>query len=202
MTFSLEGAVSTQNCRIWGSAKLLVVHRRPLHSAYKTMWYGFTSTFILGPFSLERITPRGPVRCTLTSASYKNILMQHVIHALLDCNCVETTVFIQDGAPPYISCQVFLLRETFTDECIVSGRFPNPWPARSPDLNPCDFWLWRYLKDHVFQGHVQSLVDLKTSIQRHVAQIPRELLQVIVDDAILQLQHVLETSGAHIENIL
>ncbi|GBN65801.1 hypothetical protein AVEN_85675-1, partial [Araneus ventricosus] len=24
------------------------------------------------------------------------------------------------------------------------------WPSRSPDLNPCDFWLWGYLKDVVF----------------------------------------------------
>ena len=116
-------------------------------------------------FSLKGITPRGPVRCTVTSASYENILMQHVIPAFQEPNCVETTVFMQDGAPAHIGHQIRLLRETFTNERIISRSFPNPWPARSPDLNPCDFWLWGYLKDHVYQGHVQSLVDLKMSIQ-------------------------------------
>ena len=136
--FTLESAVNTQNCRIWDSTKSLVVHQRPLHSAYLTVWCGFTSTFILGPFFFERITPRGPIRYTVTSASYENILMQRVIPALQKINCVETTIFMQDGALPHIGRQVQrLFREKFTDERI-SRSFSNPWPARSPDLNPCD----------------------------------------------------------------
>ena len=77
--FTLGGAVNTENCRIWGSTKPLVLHQRPLHSA--TVWCGFTSTFILGRVFFERIAPRGRVRCTVTSASYENILMQRVIPA-------------------------------------------------------------------------------------------------------------------------
>ena len=56
--FTLEGAVNTQNCRIWSSTKPLVVHQQPLHSAYVGVWCGFTSTFILGPFIFKGITPR------------------------------------------------------------------------------------------------------------------------------------------------
>ena len=48
--FTLEGAVNTENSRIWGSTKPLLVHQRPLHSAYVTVWCGFTITFIFGPF--------------------------------------------------------------------------------------------------------------------------------------------------------
>ena len=76
------------------------------------------------------------------------------------------------------------------------------WPARSPDLNPCDFWLWGYLKDRVCEEHGGSLVYLKTSIQRYVTQITRELLRAAIDHAILRLQHLVEAFGAHIENIL
>jgi hypothetical protein len=25
-----------------------------------------------------------------------------------------------------------------------------PWPHRSPDLTPCDFFLWAYIKDLVY----------------------------------------------------
>ena len=135
----------------------------------------------------------------MTSVSY----VQRVIPALQERNCVETTVFMQDGAPPPIGRQVQrLLRETVTDERIISRNFTNPWPARSPDLNPCDFRLWGYLKDRVYQGHFRSLDDLKTSIQRHVAQIPRELLRETIDHVVLRMQHVVDASGAHTENIL
>ena len=79
----------------------------------------------------------------MTSTSYENILMQSVIPVLQGRDCVETTVFMQNGAPPLIGRHVQrLLSETFTDERIISRRFPSPWPTRSPDLNPCDFWLW------------------------------------------------------------
>ena len=110
---------------------------------------------------------------------------------------------MQDVTLPHIGRQVQrLIREPFTDERIISRIFPNHWPARSPDLTPCDFWLWGYLKDRVYQGHVRSLVDLKTSIQRHATQISRELLRATIDHAILRLQHEVEASGTHIENIL
>ena len=58
------------------------------------------------------------------------------------------------------------------------------------------------MKDCVYQGHVRSLVDLKTSIQRRVARIPRELLRATIHHAILLMQHLVEASGVHIENIL
>ena len=51
--FTLEGAVNMQNCRIWDSTKPPVVHQWPLHSVYVIVWCGFTSTFILGPFSFK-----------------------------------------------------------------------------------------------------------------------------------------------------
>ena len=53
--------------------------------------------------------------------------MQHVIPALQERNFVETTVCMQDVAPPQVSYQVQrLFRETFTHECIVSRSFSNP----------------------------------------------------------------------------
>ena len=39
---------------------------------------------------------------------------------------------------------------------------PCPWPARSPDLTPCDYFLWGYVKDKVFvPPQPVSIPDLK-----------------------------------------
>ena len=56
------------------------------------------------PFFFERITPRGPDWCTLTSASYENILMQRVIPALQERSLtVLRPLFLCRGTTAYQS---------------------------------------------------------------------------------------------------
>ncbi|GBO04106.1 hypothetical protein AVEN_203795-1 [Araneus ventricosus] len=51
--------------------------------------------------------------------------------------------FMQDGAPPHIARQVQeMFLSYFGDDLLISRGFSTVWPSRSPDLNPCDFWLW------------------------------------------------------------
>ena len=56
--------------------------------------------------------------------------------------CLETTVFIDDGAPPHIARQMTaLLRAQFGDERVISMDFPTASPSRSPNIKSCDLWL-------------------------------------------------------------
>ncbi|PSN32148.1 hypothetical protein C0J52_23854, partial [Blattella germanica] len=47
----------------------------------------------------------------------------------------------------------------FPDRWIGRGG-PIPWPARSPDLNPLDYFLWGYLKSLVFETPVETDMEL------------------------------------------
>jgi len=47
---------------------------------------------------------------------------------------------------------------------MISLRRDVGWPARSPDLNPCDFFLWGYLKEKFFKHRPRSLEDFKGRI--------------------------------------
>ena len=58
--FTLDGAVNSQNCRIWGSTRPFVVHECSLHSDYLCVWCGFTADFNFGPFFFEQNTSQGP----------------------------------------------------------------------------------------------------------------------------------------------
>ncbi|GFS67813.1 transposable element Tcb1 transposase [Trichonephila clavipes] len=79
----------------------------------------------------------------------------------------------EDGSTPHIVHQVkALLSANFGD----NHDYPDAWPSRSPNFNPWDFWLWRFLKDRVCRGGIWTLPDLKASIIHHVAEVPRELL--------------------------
>ena len=42
------------------------------------------------------------------------------------------------------------------------------WPPRSPDLNPCDFYLWGYLKSRVYNPLLNTLDELKINIEREI----------------------------------
>ena len=49
---------------------------------------------------------------------------------------------MHDGAPAHFSLVAReFLNATYEDRWIGRGG-PHLWPARSPDLNPLDFFLW------------------------------------------------------------
>jgi hypothetical protein len=38
------------------------------------------------------------------------------------------------------------------------------WPARCPDLTPCDFFLWVVIKDNVYKKEARNLMQLQQNI--------------------------------------
>ena len=99
----------------------------------------------------------GNVRCTVTCQRYTSFSRLR--------QCEKTTAFMQNGASLQTARLKQLLRHHFGDERIISTQFPTVWPPKSPDLNPCDFWLWEYLKSMVYRDPIPSLFDLKESLE-------------------------------------
>ena len=77
---------------------------------------------------------------------------------------VRKRIWIQhDGAPPRFSVDVHNhLNAAFPVHWIGRGG-PIPWPARSPDLNPLDYFLRRYVKSLVFETPVETDMKLFAS---------------------------------------
>lgn len=128
------------------------------------------------------------------------MLENFVIPQLQQRNCIDSTIFMQDGAPPHIGRRVKdVLRQHFTDARVISRAFPMNWPPRSPDLNPCDFWLWGYLKSIVYQGHVPDIPTLKDQITLHVRRINADMLRATVKNLVYRMQLVEHQAGGHLE---
>ena len=51
--FDLGGYVNKQNCRIWGTKNPHAYIEKPTHPKPVTVWYGFWSRGIIGPFFIE-----------------------------------------------------------------------------------------------------------------------------------------------------
>ena len=74
-----------------------------------------------------------------------------------------TLWFMQDGAHPHIANVVLdFLYETFNLR-VMSHQFPERheggklWPPHSPDIKPCNFFLWGFLKEKVFQRRPENV---------------------------------------------
>uniref|UniRef100_A0A915DHE0 Uncharacterized protein n=1 Tax=Ditylenchus dipsaci TaxID=166011 RepID=A0A915DHE0_9BILA len=49
-------------------------------------------------------------------------------------------------------------------------------PLRSPDLTPCDFFLWDYIKSKVYTSPVTSLEELRERIENAFRQMPQQMV--------------------------
>ena len=52
------------------------------------------------------------------------------------------------------------------------------WPPRSPDLTPCDFFLWGYVKDNAYKPPLpQNVRELEDRIRAAVQTIDGNMLK-------------------------
>ena len=134
---------------------------------------------------------------TVTSDTYLDML-QHFVYPQLE-QLQPRIIFQQDGAPPHWAKIVRnSLKDKFENRWIGRGG-PIPWPPRSPDITPCDFFLWGFVKDVVYNTQVTDLADLKARIVAAIQQIDVEMLERTWQNLEYRLDVLRITNGAHIE---
>ena len=107
----------------------------------------------------------------LTGAKYRDLLVEQVFPALMEHfayqfgdNKFTHLWWAQDGAPAHRFNPVRdILNDMFGHRVIGMGHNID-WPARSPDLTPCDFFLWGHLKSKVFTTPPESLQILRQRV--------------------------------------
>ena len=72
-------------------------------------------------------------------------------------------------------------------------------PPRSPDLTPCDFFLWRYIKSKVYVDQPNKIEELKTNIQNAFGEANHEMLNHTMRSFQERLSLVLQSKGAQPE---
>ena len=71
------------------------------------------------------------------------------------------------------------LDEEFADRWIGRGG-PTAWPPRSPDVTPCDFFLWGFGKDRVSENPVRNMTELKLRTSDVVKMVNQNMLSNIL----------------------
>ena len=160
--FSLNGEVNTQNVRQYapkGHPPAFNFERN--HSRAKlTVWAALCGNgVILGPYFFHQ---------NVTGLAYLNMLNEFVLPQLAVHfgnqhweDMFRGLWWAQDGAPAHRLIAVRdRLNAVFGNNRIIGLGHDVEWPPRSPDLTPCDFFMWGYLKDKVFSTGPPENIDV------------------------------------------
>jgi len=93
-----------------------------------------------------------------------------------------------------------VLREMFPQHVIYRAG-DVPWPARSPDLSACDYFLWGYLKSRVFIAKPRTTAELKQSIKEEIAAIPEQMTRRVMENLGVRLKQCLKNGGRHLSDV-
>ena len=106
---------------------------------------------------------------------------------------------MQDGTPPHFSCFVTdVSNERFPDVWMGRGG-PIPWPPRSTDLSPLDFFLWGYITNIVYAEKIRNIQHLQERITPAIETVTRDMIQKTWQEIEFRLDVCRATIGAHIE---
>jgi len=115
----------------------------------------------------------------------------------------EETFFQQDGATCHTARASMAVVSNLFHNHVIYRYGDIIWPARSPDLSTCDFFLWGYLKSQVFKAPAPHTVqELKHRIREEVERIPVEMLQRVMSDFRTRLTECLQRNGGHLTDVI
>jgi hypothetical protein len=106
--------------------------------------------------------------------------------------------FQQGGATAHTARTVMRVLSEIFPVRVISRSEDIEWPARSSDLNVCDFFLWGYLKSSVYEKKPRTTVDLKQNIREEVEAISSTILQRVMQNFQKRLRECVDNKGRHL----
>jgi hypothetical protein len=182
--FSLCGEVISQNNQYWSAENTRLIHEFLIHGKKIGVWYAISAHRITGCFMTIQL---------MLSGMYK----QHPKPIFRRAN--RRRKAIQDSATAhmvYISLEA--VQEVFSD-CIISFGL---WPPHSPDLTPCDFYLWGNLKDKVYKTNPHTLEKLRNNICCKISAISGEELQRVNTNMFRRDTECIQSGRQHFQHLL
>lgn len=198
--FHLSGYVNKQNFRYWATENPRQLHEKPLHCEKVTVWCAISSFGIIGPYFFEDNNGR---TVTVNAERYVHMIETYVTQTLATFheNAINAW-FQQDGATSHTArISLDAVNAVFPNR-LISRRGNLPWPARSPDLAACDYFLWGYLKSKVYVNDIHSTHELKQKITEEIRNIPQSLCRRVMNSATGRFQGCLRMRGGHLQDII
>ena len=195
--FSLDGYVTKQNCRVWGTENPYLTKAKVRPDNNVTVWAAMSVKEIYLHF----------FDSTLTNESYTQFLETKFLPLAKKRGLVNKLYFMQDETMPHQTQEVLQAIHKVYGNRAIGQEYPKfahggiAWPPYSPDLNPCDYFLWGHIKDHCYTNKPRTNEELITVIKKVVGDIKTDILERVFYSFRKRLDYCANSNGAHFENI-
>lgn len=186
--FYLSGSINKHNTHYWSAENPHWKLQSKTHATrYLTVWAAIGWNGLIGLDISEQ---------TMTGDRYCEILTEHVVPYF---SRNRSSHYQQDGASSHYAVKVREVLDSKLNGRWIGRRGPIEWPARSPDLTPCDFWYWPYLKSLVFANNIryETLHSLRSAIEEKINGIPLRMYRDTLRDFEKRV-HLCHESGGNV----
>ena len=114
----------------------------------------------------------------------------------------DSFIFQQDGARCHTTPLVLAWLQQEFDGRVISGNTDTPYPARSPDLTPPDFWLWGVILAELRRMKPTTIPLLENTAQSYCDDLPEDDVRRATTHCRLRAQVCAENGGSHFEHQL
>lgn len=197
-TFARDSIMNFHNDHQWAEENPHAIRNSRHQQTFScNVWAGIVGEYLIGPMFL-------PAR--LNGQNYRRFLEEDLPLLLEDVplEIRRNLWFMHDGAPAHFS----LLAREFLDNNYpnhwIGRRGPISWPARSPDCNPLDFFLWGYLKCLVYSTPIPTVEVLRERIIHsfRVIQNTPGILEHVRQSMMRRCEACIVAQGGHFEHLI
>ncbi|PSN46547.1 hypothetical protein C0J52_19601, partial [Blattella germanica] len=134
---------------------------------------------------------------TINAQRYVDLILQPFFAELTEEER-DHAYFMQDNATAHTAhISMREIVDVFEDRIVSRGL----WSPRSPDINPCDFYLWGKLKSVVYANNPHTLDELKENIRQEIRNISRDELLKVSANVLKRCEACLNARGHHFQHL-
>lgn len=190
--FTRDGVFNTHNNHFWADENPHAFREYGHQRRFSVnVWLGIINHEVVGPIYLPH---------RLDGNAYIQVLEQVIDEMPL--NVRANMFYMHDGCPAHSGRIVTEWLEEHFPNRWIGRRGPILWPARSPDLNPLDFFVWGFIKEKVYATPPTTADEVRDRINASVAAITPELLERVIQTIPRRLELCVENNGFQFQQLL
>ncbi|KAL6421387.1 hypothetical protein ACFW04_011812 [Cataglyphis niger] len=138
------------------------------------------------------------------NVTYVDFLTENLPDFLEDVSLFERNeiVFQQDGAGPHNARIVTNYLNEHFPGCWMGRYGPIRWPARSPDLNPLDFFLWGYCKEVIYKTLPEDIEELETRLRHAIWNVDEKIMENVKINLQKRMRACVRMDDGYFEHLL
>ena len=178
-----DDTILAQHKGKWGSARIMV--------SMAIAKIGATPPFFLA----KGVKISGEVYLT----HLQNCFFPHMSMIAAAAGKTRSYSLMQDGASSHGVKEVMAAIRKNTGK-----PFPFQWPSKSPDLNPCDFFLWNSMQDYVenMENPPNNEASLRAAVMVAAQTVDKGALDKAIDNVYERRKKCIDCGGGRFEHTM